>query len=224
MPQLRIWIFVQVCALLSAPWAFAAPVKSAAGLELGGNGTLLLSDPTLQAFGVGAGFQGSVFFSAWRDRPIGAKLRIETLSLNEVSVQKAPTEYVQAGTSLKSMTQKWTAFSVGAEGHFEGHGQIFFWEALIGYAMGAPSTVTVTTGAADQPVIDLPQTTRTGIAVSGGIGIKRVFTPLLSGVMSVRTFYLIGSAYTTEPFVHKAFIPLPLMFSVGAEYSFDFLR
>jgi hypothetical protein len=219
----RIWILVQSCALIVFQ-AGAAPLKSAAGLELGGNGTLLLSDPTLQAFGVGAGFQGSAFFSIWKDRPIGAKLRIETLSLNEVAVQKSPTDYVQAGTSLKSMSQQWTAISIGAEGRFEGHGQIFFWEALLGYAMGAGSTVTVTTGAADQPVIDLPQTTRSGIAVSGGIGIKRIFTPLLSGIMSVRTFYVIGSPYTTEPLVHKAFIPLPLMFSVGAEYSFDFLR
>lgn len=224
----RIWILVlfyhlTVFSLLSSP-AYGTPIKSTAGLELGGNGTLLFSDPTLQAFGIGAGFQGSLFWSLWNDRPIGLKLRIEKLSFNEVATQKAPTDYVQAGTSLKSMTQNWTAISVGAEGHFQGHGQIFFWEALLGYAMGAGSSVSVTTGLADQAVLDLPQTARSGLSLSGGVGIKRIFSPTITGIMSVRTFYLLGSPYSTDPLAHKAFIPFPVMFSVGAEYAFDFLK
>lgn len=211
------FILFFLCAAVSQ----AAPVKSAAGLDFGGNGSLLFSDPSLQAFGAGAGLQGSLFFSAWNDRPIGGKMRIETVSMKEVALQKSATDYLVAGSSLKSMTQAWTLISFGAEGRFNTQGQSFFWEALLGYALGGPSKVTVTPAVPDQPLVDTDQTTTSGFALSGGIGIKRVFSPWITGLMSVRTLFLLSPTYNSSTLSSKTFIPVPLLFSIGAEVPFD---
>src|SRR5579884_3424629 len=79
--------------------AHGEPIKSSAGIELGGNGTLLLSDSSIGAFGVGAGLQGSVFYTMWDDRPIALKLRVEMLSMKEEAVQKSDTSYILPGSS-----------------------------------------------------------------------------------------------------------------------------
>lgn len=197
------------------------PIKAAAGLELGGNGALMLSDPSLQAFGAGAGLQGSLFFSMWNEKPIGAKLRFETLQMQQTALQKTSSNYILANSYLKSFTQALDVISVGAEGRFTAQHQSFFWEALLGYGIGKPSTVTVTYGLNDINVVDTAQTTNSGFTISGGIGITRVFSQRITGVMSVRTLFLIGSIYNSAALNNKAFIPFPLMFNVGIQVPFD---
>jgi hypothetical protein len=219
----------QLCALILAVLcstsinARATTIKSAAGVDFGGNATFLFSDPSIQAFGVGAGYQGSIFATMWNDRPIGAKMRVDLLSLREEAVQKSKTDYIFTDSNLKSMTQNWTLVSFGAEGRFEGHGQILFWEALLGYALGSNnSNVSVTRNTTDQGVIDTSQSTSSGFALSGGVGIKRIFSPKITGLMSLRSMALIGPPYSSGALANKSYIPVPVMFSVGAEMPFEF--
>jgi hypothetical protein len=209
---------------LFATICLAKPISSAAGLELGGNGTMLLSDPSIGAFGLGAGFQGSAFFTIWRDNPYAGKFRVETLSLREESVQKTNTDYLLLGSSLKAMGQSWTLMSFGVEKMFQAQGQSFFWEALLGYAFGAGSTVTVTQSTPDSGLYDTNQTTASGFVLSGGIGIKRVFSPIVTGLMSVRTMFLLGAPYSSLPLANKSYFPVPILFNVGAEFPFDIAK
>jgi hypothetical protein len=197
-------------------------LKSAAGVELGGNGAMLVTDPTIGAFGVGAGFQGSLFFKAWTEKPYIPKMRLETVSLKEEAVQKARTDYLLSGSSLKSATQPWTLLSFGVEKSFTKQGQNFFWETMLGYAFGGPATVTVTPSQPDGALTNTSQTTSSGFALSGGIGIKREFSKIVIGLMSVRTMFLFGPTYSTGALASKTYIPVPLLFNIGAEFPFDF--
>lgn len=207
--------------LLTSVFANAEAIKSSAGVELGGNGSLMLSDPSLGAFGAGAGLQGSVFYSMWDERPIGAKLRFEILQMQQTALQKTASDYILTGSYLKSFTQSMSVISVGAEGRFKSQFQSFFWEALLGYAMGNPANVTVSYGVNDVNVVDTLQTTSSGFVISGGIGLSRQFSEKIIGVMSLRTLFLIGSIYNSTTLNNKAFIPLPLMFSLGVKIPFD---
>jgi hypothetical protein len=200
-----------------------AAIPSAAGVELGGNGTFLFSDRSIQAFGLGAGYQGSVFYSMWNDRPIGAKLRIEMVEFREEAAQKSATDYLLANSSLKSMTQKWTLLGVGAEGRFKGQGQVLFWEALIGYALGADSPITVASAQPDLPPTSLSHTTRTAFFLSGGVGMKRVFNPKLTGLISLRTALFFQTPYSSSGLEEKSYFVFPVMFNVGIEVPFNWL-
>lgn len=195
-------------------------INSSAGLDLGGNGSLLITDPGVGAFGLGAGLQGSAFFKMWNDRPIGGKFRLESVSLKQESIQKSGTDYLLPGTNLKSLSQTWTLLSVGPEGRFSSQGQSFFWEALVGYAFGGASTVTLSKSQPDQPLIDTSQTTSSGFVVSGGFGIKKEFSKTFSGFMSLRTMFLLAPTYSSQPLASKTFIPVPLLFSIGGEFPF----
>jgi len=197
----------------------AETIKSSAGLELGGNGSLLLSDPSTGAFGVGAGLQGSVFFTMWDDHPLSAKLRFERVSLREDSVQKTPADYLLPGYSLKTLGQNWTLISAGIEKNFVSQGQIFFWEALLGYAIGGGSTITLTPSSPDKSLNDTPQTTSSGFCVSGGIGIERIFSKTVTGIMTLRTLFVIAPTYSTLP--NHTLVPLPLLFNIGAQFPFE---
>lgn len=201
--------------------AHAEPLKSAAGLELGGNGTLMFSDPSLGVFGAGAGLQGSLFFTIWTDRPTAGKLRIETVKLQEVTLQKTSSDYILPSSYLKSFTQGWDMISLGAEGHFTAQFQSLFWEALLGYAIGKPSTVTVTYGVNDVNVVDTSHNSSSGLVISGGIGLQRVFSQKIIGIMSLRTMFFLGSIYNSTTLNNKAYIPFPLMFNVGVQVPFD---
>ena len=209
-----------VC-LLYCQMAQAVPMKSSAGIELGGNGTILASDPSLGTFGVGAGYQGSLFFTIWNDRPIGAKIRIERMSFTEEASQKTDTSYLLSGTNLKSMTQVWTFIGTGAEGHFESQGQVLFWEALLGYALGGPSTITVSSSLPDVPVRDTAKTTKSFFGLSSGVGIKREISARITGLMSLRTFFLFTAPYSSAGASNKSFIPIPMMFNIGISVPFD---
>jgi hypothetical protein len=200
----------------------AEKTKSAAGLEIGGSGTALFSDPSLRAFGLGAGYQGSIFYSMWTDRPIGGKVRFETVSLNQTAIQKTSMDYLRSGSSLKSMSQQWTLFSAGAEGHFESQGQQFFWEAMLGYAFGGSGKVTVTQAIEDRPLIETDQSTSSAFALCGGIGIKRRFSQRVIGLMTLRSFILLSSPYSSEPMANKSFFLFPILFNVGVEFPFEF--
>ncbi|MCC6277193.1 MAG: hypothetical protein IT289_04680 [Oligoflexia bacterium] len=200
---------------------FAKGISSVAGIELGGNGSFLFSDRSIQAFGVGAGYQFSAHYSMWTDRPVGAKLRVEVAQYRQEAAQKSATDYLLSGSSLKSMSQRWTLIGIGAEGHFEGHGQILFWEAMLGYAMGSDSPITVLPAAADQVPVDVTKTTRSGIVILGGVGIKRVFNPRLVGIMNLRTMLMPQTPYTSQDLVEKSFFIFPIMFNVGVEIPFD---
>ncbi|MDZ4678508.1 MAG: hypothetical protein SGI74_13505 [Oligoflexia bacterium] len=219
---MRFQIFISTVAAIciNGVFASASPIKSAAGLDLGGNATFMFSDPSLQAFGVGAGYQGSLFLTMWNERPIGGKMRLETVSLREEAVQKIRTNYAYPDSHLKSMVQNWTLLSFGAEGRFQGHGQILFWEALLGYAFGGGANVTVSRSV-DQGITDTSQTTNSGFALSGGVGIKRTFTPKITGLMSLRSMLFMAAPYSSNGLANKSFIPLPFFFSVGAEMPFD---
>jgi len=103
-----------------------AVIPSTAGIELGGNGSLLVTDPTIGAFGLGAGLQGALFLTMWTNHPIAAKMRIETIAMGEEAIQKSATNYIQPGTNLKSATQSWDLISFGAQGNFPSQGQTFF--------------------------------------------------------------------------------------------------
>ncbi len=219
---IRVLVVFIITTLFKAT-VFAAPIKSAAGIDLGGNAAFLFSDRSIQAFGVGAGYQSSIFATLWNDRPIGGKIRIEYMSLREEAVQKTKTDYIYPDSNLKSMVQNWTLISFGAEGRFEGHGQILFWEAMLGYALGGTSGVDVSRTTTDQGMVNTSQTTRSGFAVSGGVGIKRVFTPKITGLMSLRSMLLMATPYSSGGLEQKSYIPMPFMFSVGAEMPFDFL-
>jgi hypothetical protein len=217
--QLVGWFVLILSCLCPIP-AQAKAIQSAAGLELGGNGTLLISDKSLGETGIGAGLQGSLYLKMWVDRPYVPKLRVETISMHEESVQKSASDYLVAGSSLKSMTQSWTLISAGVEKSFESQGQNFFWEALIGYAIGGSGTVTVTGGVPDQAPTDFNTTVSSGFALSGGIGLHHQFSKLVTGIMTVRTLLFLGAPYNSDPLASKAFIPLPLMFNIGVEMPF----
>lgn len=199
-----------------------AIIPSAAGIELGGNGSLLFTDPTIGAFGLGAGLQGSVFLTMWTDHPISGKMRFESISMEQEAIQKSATGYIVPGTSLKSMTQSWNLISFGVQGGFTKQGQTFYWEGLLGYAIGAPSTVTVTQALPDTALMDTSQSTSSGFVLSGGVGIKRVFSPLITGLCSVRSMLLLAPTYSNSPLNNKTFIPLPIEFNVGVEMPFAF--
>jgi hypothetical protein len=213
------WVFLISLAL---PFQAQALIPSTAGVELGGNGSLLITDPTIGAFGLGAGLQGSVFLTMWTNHPIVAKMRIESIAIQEEATQKSDTSYIQPGTDLKSATQSWDIISFGAQGNFPSQGQTFFWEALLGYAIGQPSIVSLTTSTPDSSLIDTNQTTSSGFVISGGVGIKRVFSPLITGLFSVRTMFLMAPTYAGSPLNNKTYIPLPLEFNVGVEIPFAF--
>jgi hypothetical protein len=205
-------------------WGLAAwtgDFKSRAGLELGGNGTFLFSDASVGTFGAGAGYQYSLTYGAWVDRPISGKVRIESLSLRENIDQKTSSEYVSPATFLKTMTQNWTVISAGAEGGFGAQGQTFFWEALLGYAIGGTGTVSVTNANQPSTVSDYSQHNSSFLALSGGLGLRKGFTKAISGVMTLRSFFLFRSPYDTTELNNRGFIPFPLMFNLGAEYAFD---
>ncbi len=196
-------------------------IASSAGIELGGNGALLISDPTVQAFGAGAGYQGSAFFTTWDDRKIGGKFRIETVSMRQEAAQKTNTSFLIPGSSLKSLKQSWTVLSLGAEGHFVAQSQTVFWEGMLGYGIGSTScNVGVTSGLPDQPITELSQSCSNGFIVSGGVGIKKLFGEHIVGIMSVRTMFLLGPIYNSTSLSSKTLIPFPIMFSVGAAVPF----
>lgn len=208
--------------VLSVSISKAGTVESGAGFEFGGNGTTFLSDLSLKAYGMGAGYQMSVFGTFFTDKPITAKFRYETIRLREVALAKTDTSFLSPSTQLKSMTQPWSLFSIGIEGHFEAHGQNWFWETLIGYAFGSGGQVTLTPATADTALVDINQQTASRFFLSGGLGLRRKFSERVSGVMSVRTFGLIGSIYSSEELSKKTIILVPVLFNIGLEFPFRF--
>jgi hypothetical protein len=199
-----------------------ATIPSTAGIELGGNGSLLISDPTLNVFGLGAGYQGSVFLTMWTDHPICAKMRLENISMNEESVQKSQTNYIIPSSTLQSMSQNWTILSFGAQGNFPSQGQTFYWEALLGYAFGGQGSADVQLTTPGTGVINTTQSTSSGFMISGGAGIKRVFSPKITGLFGVRTMLLLAPAYSGSPLSGKFFLPMPISFNIGVEIPFAF--
>lgn len=218
--MLKYFSVLFLCIFLSQ-MSFAG-IKAAVGLELGGNGTMMLSDPSVQIFAGGAGLQGSLHYSMWNERPIGGKLRFEVVGIQESALQKSNTSYILPGTSLKAMSQSWYLMSLGAEGRFTRHGQSVFWEGLLGYALARSGTMSVTSSTFDQAPIATVQDVSSALVLSGGAGIKRIFTDKITGIMSLRTFVLLAPVYASSALSSKTLVPIPVMFNVGVEMPFEF--
>ncbi len=197
---------------------YADPIGAQGGVELGGNGTMFTGTGN-QGFGMGAGYQGSAFFSLWTNRPLAGKLRFETIHMSEVALTPSSTDEIEPGTKLKSMTQNWNVISAGVEGRFESQGQKWYWEALLGYAMGKDGQVSVSYGEADRPSKETAQTTRSTFALSGGVGFMKNLHPKVIGLMTMRTMFLLGQPYSS---LDKAYLLFPLIFNIGIAVPFNF--
>lgn len=195
------------------PWLQGAKV----GLEFGGSADFLFSDIPTGAFGVGLGTQYGIFGTLWNDRPIGLKLRYDRVSLKEWLAGRVATNDLATNTYLRSMEQGWNMFSAGAEGRRLWAGQQFFWEASLGYASAYLGAVEVGSNAVDSANQSLDISARSTFYVGGGAGFRRELTPQWVAVISMRTFFLTGSTYTGA-LENRAYIPFPLLMSLGVEY------
>lgn len=205
-------------ALLSFCAVADEPLGAMAGVELGGNGTLLTGSPP-QAFGMGIGYQGSAFFSLWTNRFLTGKIRYELIRMSEVALSSNATDEIQAGTKLRSAVQNYRVLSVGVEKTFEAHAQKWFWEAMLSYAMGADGQVTVAASQADQAPVETSQSTRSNLALSGGVGLIKPMGKSVVGLMTVRTMFMLGRPYND---LDKYYLLFPLIFNVGVAVPFSF--
>lgn len=195
-------------------------IPASIGAEFGGNGTTVVSDMSLKAFGMGAGYQASIFGTFFSQSPISGKFRYESIRLREIALSKAETSFFKENTQLKSLSQNWNLLSLGLEGHFETHGQNWFWETMLGYSFGLVGQVTVTQATADQPLYDFDQLNASRFFLGGGFGIRKSVSKRLIGLMSFRTFFLGGSIYQTDILENKTLVLVPVLFNIGIEWPF----
>lgn len=193
--------------------------KIGVGLELGGAPTFLFSNSELQAFGLGVGSQFGVYGTYRNDKPIAIKMRIDHVFLREEAMNRAEMDYFVGDTYLKAMTQEYTMIGVGAEFREPGAGDMFFYEALLGYAIGVSGSVEVTPKNGSSHIEGRKVALNSSVYLAGGAGIRRKLIENLMGVATARTFILLGSPYAGE-LTGKAYFPLPVLLSVGAEYLF----
>ena len=90
----------------------------------------------------------------------------------------------------------------------------------MGYGMGQPATISVTTAQPDVNPIDIAVSTSSGLFLTGGVGVRKSFGPRVTGLMTVRTAMIMGTPYSNTALMNRDFIPLPILFNMGAEFPF----
>lgn len=212
--------FLIVCTLLWSSVAAANVLEDpAVSLEIGGAPTVLFSDTKTQAFGLGFGYQFGLAVSTMNKKQLGGKLRVDRYYSRQEATSKTDTSVIEDQTYLKSLSQQYLLIGAGIEWRTKDPGHMFFYEALVGYALGARGIAEVTARSGeseihsyDVPVLSLPY-------LMGGAGIKRAWLEKINLIASARTFLLIGTPYDNQ-LKNKILVPVPVMLSVGAEYRF----
>lgn len=188
------------------------------GFEFGPSLDLLAADLATNTFGLGLGSQWGLTAAGEEKLPYAIKLRFEKVSLREENLNKTPSNALIGNTTLKALEQYWWLFHVGIEGRIEAQGQRLFWEATTGYSVGQNTRAQLRSNLLDGNLIDYSLTTRSFLFLGGGIGMRRNVYGVET-VCSARTFFILNSIYTGT-YQEQAFIPIPLLFSVGIEKTF----
>lgn len=189
------------------------------GVEFGASADFLFSDISNQAFGLGLGNQYGLSGTYLLDGAITPKVRIERVALREEMLTNTDSSNLISGTFLKGMVQGWNVISAGAEFRKQRPGHEFFWEILLGYAMANEGAVTVMSNSVGATPQTVAVAARSTFALSAGLGFRREVHSKILALVNLRTLFLTNSIYTGA-LENKAYIPLPLMFSVGAEMPF----
>lgn len=196
--------------------------KGAVGLGMGGNVAPLISDQSTGLLGGGAGNQYSFYVSAFRNKPVGLKLRMDWMKFRQKAVLNTKTDYYYPATRYKESEQNYRVWSLNAEKIFAGKSQIFYWELGLGYAFGGGGTFTITQNTPDGGTAAFPHSLASSWALTGGIGMRKNIIKSLTATADARTMALLHTAYNEGPISNKFLWPAPLMLTFHLEWEFDF--
>lgn len=214
------FMFIFAIGVSAVPSRATVLTDFSGGIEFAGAPTILLSDSSVGAFGFGAGYNLGAFAISQRSADWGLKLRLDRYFSRQESLNRAEVPSVASGSFLKALTQQYTILSVGAEWRSKSSNDIFFSEALLGYAIGVHGKIEMVNqdGAAQGGELssrDIPLMSR--FAVMAGLGYRRAFRDRWTLQAGVRTFFLLGAPYDKE-LQDKAYIPIPFLLSIGLIY------
>jgi hypothetical protein len=184
------------------------------GADFGLSGTALVSDLSSNAFGFGVGENWGIHGKMVTGNRWDYTFSIDKVRLKENLYNHPKSDYLQAGSYLRSLEQKFILMLVGIE-QTEENG---FWELFSGYAFGQDSHMTTElTTSGVTSTTDFTEKTRSYLLFGGGLGFRKPMRENFYLTARMRTFFLLNSTYADTT---KTLIPIPLLFSIGAEYNF----
>ncbi len=182
--------------------------RSQLGIEMGLSGSLLVSDMSQDATGMGIGNQFSIYFTQkFGKTPI--KFRVE-------NVEFKSNVFTNADQLQRTISQEW--WKIGA--FYVVEKTDWYWEIGGGYSIGQDSLVQVEVETSDRVFVeDTYVSTRSFLFFGAGAGYRKNLKKNFKFLASLHTRFLLNSAYTGE-LEGDSFVPIPFMLSLGAEVDF----
>ena len=184
--------------------------------DLGASANLLVSDLSEPVLGLGMGHHYSLIMNFATEKKKGLKFFLTSVKAAENNFRNTR---VAADTYLRRLEQKWFQIGFGIENRKQNRLVKWYWDWALGYAFGADSRLQTQGSDISDALVNTDSKTNSYLYLSLGAGVRKDLNKKWTLNGSFRTYSLLTSLYTGD-YSSKTLILLPLMASVGLEYSF----